>query len=172
MKNKTLIICLVLIIILLAIIVTILGINNANKSDTIKDDIPTSTQNIKEETTGGKEAFDILCNAVNQTYDEHTYSRISDNEIIYELNNENYYISITASKIDDKISTIRLISLNGEKSLYYSVSKIKIDGVTEEDIIDFLDGGLDGASLRTIGGVNLLINRDKNGNPILDVNIK
>ena len=44
--------------------------------------------------------------------------------------------------------------------------------VTEEDIIDFLDGGLDGASLRTIGGVNLLINRDKNGNPILDVNIK
>ena len=173
MKNKTLLVFIVIFIALIVIFAIYLGVNNSPKTNS--SELESITNIEKLFTKGklkGKETFDYLCSAVNQTYNEHTYSRISGSEIIYELNNEDYYISISANKSNDTINTIRLISLNKDKSLYYSISKLKFDGVTEEDIIDFLDGSIDGAGMYSPSGYSFLVNSDDKNNPILDIKIK
>lgn len=117
----------------------------------------------------GKDIFGKLCASVNQKYDENTSSRISNNETLYELVNKKYSISVTADKITDETNTIRVITFDKSKQLYYAVADLPFDGPKKEEIVKFIDGSLGGAGIQLISGYNFLINLDENHNPILDV---
>ena len=142
------------------------SISTETNKETINNDV--SSENILK----GKDIFEKLCTSINQKYDEHTFSRISDKETIYELVNKKYSITISADKITDKAYTIRLVTFDKSKQLYYAVADLPFTGVKKEDIITFLDGSLGGAGVYSPSGYNFLINLDKEANPILDVSIQ
>ncbi len=117
----------------------------------------------------GKDIFEKLCASVNQKYDENTSSRISNDETLYELVNKKYSISVTANKITDEANTIRVITFDKSKQLYYAIADLPFDGPKKEEIVKFLDGSIGGAGIQLISGYNFLINLDEDHNPILDV---
>ena len=182
MKKNIIIIILAVIIVFLLIFVCIKFTsnksndeknNNVNLKDTnIITDISkeaNNNDNSSENIIKGKDIFEKLCASVNQNYDENTSSRISNNETLYELVNKKYSISVTSDKTTDEANTIRVITFDKSKQLYYAVADLPFDGPKKEEIVKFIDGSLGGAGIQLISGYNFLINLDEDHNPILDV---
>lgn len=181
MKKNIIIIVLAIIIVLLIIFVCVKFTNNnsnvENNNVILKDtniitDISNESNNNDKSSKNiikGKDIFEKLCASVNQNYDENTSSRISNNETLYELVNKKYSISVTADKTTDEANTIRVITFDKSKQLYYAVADLPLEGPKKEEIVKFIDGSLGGAGIQLISGYNFLINLDEDHNPILDI---
>lgn len=172
MKNKRSI--LILGVILLCLVFFLIGysLNYSKSVDADKNyvsDNDLNSSNSEVSNLKGKECFELICSNVDFKYDEYTYSKTCGDEVIYEAITYNFCIEVFASKENDLLHAIRVVSLNEDKTVYYAVENIDFQDIEKSQIEDFLSG-LGGASIWSPNGkVQFKISVGKDSGPILDI---